>query len=77
MRSQILYPSGSKSPKQSRSQSTHLPANPAAALRPALWPSRAAHSRFIHRSSLSRRDGGSGLTAATNGSEFRAGPGRR
>lgn len=36
---------------------THLPANPAASLRLALWPSRAAHSRFIHRPSRSRRVG--------------------
>lgn len=57
VRRQTLSPSRTEYPKQSRSQNTHLPANPAAALRPALWPSRAAHSRFIHRPSRSRRVG--------------------
>lgn len=51
-RRQTLSASWSESPTQSMSRSTHLPANPAASLRPALWPSRAAHSHFIHRPSL-------------------------
>lgn len=66
-----------RSPTLPRSQSTHLPANPAAALRPALWPSRAAHSCFIHRPSLPRRGEGSGFATTANGSAVRAGPGRR
>lgn len=57
IRRQTLSPSRSEYLKQSRSQNTHLPVNPAAALRLALWPSRAAHSRFIHRPSRSRRVG--------------------
>lgn len=57
VRCQTLSPYRTKYTKPFRSQNTHLPANPAAALRPALWPSRAAHSRFIHRPSRSRRVG--------------------
>lgn len=54
-RRQTLSASWSESPTQSLSRSTHLPANPAASLLPALWPSRSAHSHFIHRPSLPPR----------------------